>query len=344
MSVRASHNGVMTHRPLQILILGGTAWLGARTAWTALERGHQVTCLARGVSGEVPEGATLVVADRDRPGAYDEVVGRDWDAVVEVSWQPRHVREAAEALAGRARHWTYVSSVAAYEPTREIVDEDAPLRPPAEVDEAVDGSRYDAAKSRCEADTLASHPGALIVRAGVIAGPDDPTDRTASWVRRAAQAGEGPMLVPAEPAVPVQIIDVRDLVEWIVEAIEAGVEGPVNAVGAQISMRALIEAARDVAGATGRIVEAPGAWLLENGVRQWKGPDSLGLWVDDRGGPARCGYHSDARYRALGGMRRTLSETLADMLAQERARGLDRPGLAPLSRARELELIGLLGA
>ncbi|WNM24325.1 reductase [Demequina capsici] len=332
----------MTHRPLKILILGGTAWLGALTARTAMTRGHDVTCLARGVSGAVPEGAHLVVSDRDQPGAYRQVANRDWDAVVEVSWQPRHVREAAEALAVRVGHWTYVSSVAAYLPVRHVIDEDAPLREPAAVDERVDGSRYDAAKSRCEADTLVAHPDAMVVRAGVIAGPDDPTDRTAYWVRRAAQAGDGPMLVPAEPAVPVQIIDVRDLVEWMVEAIEAGVTGPVNAVGARMSMRTLIDAARDVACATGPLVEAPGPWLLDHGVREWKGQSSMGLWVDDKGEPARCGYHSDRRYTGLGGRRRALADTLSDVLAQERALGLDREGLAPLSRGRELELIAQL--
>ncbi|MDN4473958.1 NAD-dependent epimerase/dehydratase family protein [Demequina zhanjiangensis] len=332
----------MTDRPLQILVLGGTAWLGALTARTALARGHHVTCVARGVSGAVPEGAELVVADRDEPGAYDAVADRDWDAVVEVSWQPRHVREAAEALAGRARHWTYVSSVAAYAPVRETISEDGPLREPAAIDERVDGSRYDAAKARCEADTLASHPDALLVRAGVIGGPGDPTDRLAYWPRRAAQAGDGPMLVPAEPSVPVQVIDVRDLVAWMLDSIESGLGGAVNAVGEAMSMRAMIDLARQVAGAAGPVVEAPGPWLQEHGVRQWKGDGSMGLWVDDDGGPARCGYHSDSRYLATGGRRRPLAETLADVLDEERELGLGRPGTAGLGRARELELIGEL--
>lgn len=327
----------MTASPLDILVLGGTAWLGSLTARTALERGHRVTCLARGESGAVPDGATLVTADRDEPGAYDAVVDRDWDAVIEVSWQPRHVREAAEAL--RARHWTYISSVAAYEPTRIMIDEAARLREPAGVDERVDGSRYDAAKVRCELDTLASHPAALLVRAGVIAGPGDPTDRLAYWPRSAARAGAGPMLVPAEPSTPVQVIDVRDLVVWLLDSIEAGLAGPVNAVGEQMTVRAMIDAAREVAGATGPIVEAPGPWLRDRGVREWKGADSLGLWVDDDGAGARCGFHGDSRYLATGGRRRPFRETLADVLAEERSRGLMREGTYGLSRERELELI-----
>ena len=326
-----------------LLVLGGTAWLGREIAALALARGWDVTCLARGSSGAVPPGAVLVRADRDLPDAYAGVVDRAWDAVVEVSWQPRQVREAAEALAGRAHHWTYISSVAAYAPTRSLVGEDAPLRAPAEPDERVDGSRYDAAKVRCELDTRASHPDALLVRAGAIAGPGDPTDRFACWPRAAVRAGDGPMLVPAEPSHPLQVIDVRDLVGWLVPAIEAGVVGPVNAVGEQHVMRAAIDAVRAIAGATGPCVEASGLWLLERGVRPWKGPDSMGLWVPDLGDDARCGYHSPARFLATRGTLRPLEETARDVLAEELALGPGRPGTSGLSRERELELIAALG-
>ncbi|WP_082092378.1 hypothetical protein [Demequina pelophila] len=326
-----------------LLILGGTAWLGRDIARQAIERGWAVTCLARGASGAVAPGAELVVADRDRPGAYDAVAGREWDAAIEVSWQPRHVREAAEALRGRVAHWTYVSSVAAYEPARTLIAEDAPLRAPAARDEVVDGARYDAAKVRCELDTRASFPEALLVRAGVIAGPGDPTDRFAQWPRRAALAGDGPLLAPAEPAFPLQVIDVRDLAAWMLDAIASGVTGPVNAAGEQVAMRDAVALARRVAGGSGPVVEAPAAWLLERGVRPWKGPDSLGLWVPDDGGGARCGFHSPARYLATGGRLRPLEGTMRDVLEEERSLGLGRPGTAGLTRTRELGLIAELG-
>ncbi|WP_062317218.1 NAD-dependent epimerase/dehydratase family protein [Demequina maris] len=322
-----------------LLILGGTAWLGREIAAQAVARGWDVTCLARGVSGVVAPGAELVVADRDASGCYAEVADRDWDAVVEVSWQPRHVREAAEALAGRALHWTYISSVAVYAPTRAVVAEDAPLREPVLPDVAVDGSQYDAAKVRCELETVRAQPDALLVRAGVIVGPGDPTERFAYWPRRAALAGEGPMLVPAPPAYPLQLIDVRDLVAWHLVAIEAGLSGPVNAVGEQRAGLDLIELVREVAGAHGPLVRPDAAWLLERGVRPWKGEGSLPLWVPDDGGPARTGFHDGSRFRDTGGLRRPLIETVRDVLTEERTLGVDRPGLAGLSRERELALI-----
>mgnify|MGYP000734205814 CR=1 FL=1 len=320
-----------------LLILGGTAWLGRETAREALERGWEVTCLARGASGDVAPGAALVTADRDEPGAYAAVAGTRWDAVLEVSWQPRHVREAAEAI--DAAHWTYVSSVAAYAPARHVIDESAPLRDPVERDARVDGSLYDAAKVRCELDTVASHPDALLVRAGVIVGPGDPTERFAYWPRRAMQAGDHAMIEPAGDPHPVQVLDVRDLAAWMVAAIEAGVTGPVNAVGPQLRFRDMVWAARAAAVTTGARVEVGHDRLADLDVRQWKGPRSLPLWVPDDGGPSRIGYHSDARFLETGARLRPLEETMRDVLAEEVALGIDRPVAGGLTRDEELAIL-----
>ncbi|MGB3413737.1 MAG: reductase, partial [Microbacteriaceae bacterium] len=97
----------------RVLILGGTAWLGREIARAALADGAEVFCLARGESGKVPDGVTLVVADRSQPDAYAALQG-EWDEVIEISYEPDFVRGALDALASRAKHWTLISTCSVY--------------------------------------------------------------------------------------------------------------------------------------------------------------------------------------------------------------------------------------
>ncbi|WNM24328.1 reductase [Demequina capsici] len=323
-----------------LLILGGTAWLGAEIARQAVARGWDVTCLARGTSGVAPAGATLVPVDRSSPGAYDAVAGRRFDAVVEVSWQPRFVQEALVALAGATDHWTYVSSVSVYAAVRAENTEDSPRQPALDPRADATGADYAQAKVACEDLTLALRPQALIARPGLIVGPGDPSDRFGYWPARAALAGEGPLLVPKDAA-PTQSLDVRDLAAWILDAGAAGVVGPVNAVGEQIPLADVVALAREVAGHTGEVREATTPWLAIHRVVGWSGPRALPLWV--AAGPfPPMGTHASARYRDSGGAWRPQAETMRDVLAWERGLGVDRERATGLSRDAELELIGQL--
>lgn len=99
---------------MRLLVLGGTCWLGGCIATSALEHGHHVTCLTRGDSGAAPDGATFVRADRDKPDAYDGVIHDAWDAVVDVSRQPGHVRRAVTALTDRSGSFVFISSGSVY--------------------------------------------------------------------------------------------------------------------------------------------------------------------------------------------------------------------------------------
>jgi len=316
---------------MRLLVLGGTAFLSRAVAADALARGHEVTCAARGTSGSVPEGARLVAVDRTRPlpdlGAFD--------AVVDVARHPSWVRGAMAAHADA--HWVFVSTVNVY------ADDATPGGTPAtlplvdaieeDVDLKEDPEAYGPMKVACERVVLGGAASAMVMRPGLIVGPEDPTGRFSYWPQRLDVGGE--VLAPGDPADVMQVADVRDLAAWAVTACEQRTTGVYDGVGRAMPISDLLAQC-----AEGVDSEVTWTWvdqefLQAQEVEPWMGPGAIPLWLprpDYDGLPAHdVGPSLDAGLTI-----RPLADTTRDTLAWLRATPDATVSGISLDREREL--------
>lgn len=316
-----------------VLVLGGTAWLGSEIVRQLIVSGDKVTCLARGDSGQPPAGAVFVQADRTTSDAYKAVADRAWDEVIELSYDPAFVSGAIKALSETAQHWTLVSSVSVYATnTDPDADESAPLLDPVDLED------YGQAKVAAE---FASHEALgnrlLIVRPGLIAGPGDGSDRFSYWVSRFALAGSEPVLTPLPEGRLVQVIDVQDLAAFITSAGRNGVTGFINATGDQHPLADVLNLSAEISGFTGIMISAGDEWLLEHDVRFWAGPRSLPLWLPLA--DIAFAQRDNTAFHTAGGKLMDLERTIRRILDEEVNLGLDRERRSGLSRTEELQLL-----
>jgi 2'-hydroxyisoflavone reductase len=326
---------------MRILVLGGTAFLSAETARQAVAAGHDVTCFARGSSAGPPDGANWVRGDRALgAAAYAELAG-GWDAVVDVSRDPVQARDALEVLGPVTEHWTFVSSCSVYaDHSVPGADESGVLLEPLPAGEAGTPEKYGESKSAIEQETISLvGEKAHLVRAGLIGGPGDTSDRYGYWPARFA-VDSGTVLLPDIPDAPTQIIDVRDLAAWILQGAESKLTGAYNALGDVVRFGDYIDQCRAEAGFGGAdVIRASEDWLVEQGVDYWAGPDSLPLWLPPDHGGFQARSNTAAKSRGM--VLRPWQETLAATLADERRRGLERERKAGLSRGTEQKLVAL---
>lgn len=321
---------------MELLILGGTAFLGRQVALSALADGHQVTCLARG-SAPPPEGVTFVPGDRDEDDALVPVSGRRWDAVVDLTSQPGRVRRAVRDL--DADHWVFVSTANVYAETSPAGHrEDDALAPALEGDTMSGPEDYGAAKVACEQLYAGSGTTATLVRSGLIGGAGDTSGRTGYWPWRFAHPVDGgpEVAVPDDPTFPCAVVDVRDLAAFVVTAARERLEGAYNVTGPTTSLGRFLEVAAEVAGTGARPLPVPPARLTKLGVNPWMGPRSMPLWIDD---PSMRGFGTmdTSRARAAGLATRPLDETLRAALDYEETREGSRP--AGLTDEEEREVL-----
>ena len=338
---------------MKLLVLGGTKFLGRHLVEAALARGHEVTLFNRGqLAPELFAGLERLRGDRD--GGLDALRGRRWDAVVDTSgYSPRVVRDSARLLSDAAEHYSFISSCSVYADTSAPgVDEehavgtlsDEHLREAEALEQSelirapFFGERYGPLKALCERAAEEAMPGRVLnVRAGLIVGPHDYSDRFTYWPRRVAEGGD--VLAPGDPARPVQFVDARDLAAWILRSAEGRLTGTFNATGPDqpLTFGRFLEECRTATGSDARFVWVEEQFLLDAGIQPWM---EVPLWTDSSDETSRYFLAVGVEKAVAAGLSfRPLAETVRDTLEWDLTRPAETERRAGLARERELEVL-----
>lgn len=318
---------------MNLLILGGTKFVGRHITSTALMRGHHVTLFNRGqTNANLFPTAEKVTGNRD--GGLDVLRGRKWDAVIDVNgYLPRVVGASAQLLESSVDRYIFVSTISVFADfTKPGQNEDSPLaRLKDPKTEVIDGETYGGLKVACEHAVQKAFPdGALILRPGYVVGPYDHTDRMTAWWRRITRGGE--MLAPGNPDAPIQFIDGRDLAAFVVDMTERHATGiyNLNGLGARFSWGECFE---QVLAATG--TDTALTWVDEEFLRRqnleggelpmFAHSEDAGIFTFNNHKAIAAGLHF-----------RPVAETIRDTLLWDASEGVHQLGLSP---AREMELL-----
>jgi 2'-hydroxyisoflavone reductase len=322
---------------MDLLILGGTAFLGRHLVKIALERGDTITLFNRRRTNPklFPQVETI---QGDRTLSLDALADRQWDVAIDTSgYHPKYVRASAQLLAPNIGRYLFISTISVYSDlTTPHPDEIAPVARLDDHDHAeVSNETYGPLKTHCEDVVQEIYgPRSLIIRPGLIVGPHDPTDRFTYWVARAQRGGE--ILAPEGPNVPVQYIDVRDLAAWTLDAAAAGLEGIYNATGpaTPTTIGQLLETCRQVSGVESTLTWASPEFLAAHKVAPFI---EMPLWV-----PSEVAglLTVDCRRAIAAGLSfRPIEETVRATLDWHATHRADEPLKAGLSPTREAELL-----
>jgi 2'-hydroxyisoflavone reductase len=333
-------------KPLRILILGGTGFIGPYQVRYALSRGHKVTTFNRGKThpGELPNEVEQLIGDRN--GQLDALKGHKWDVAIDnPTTLPAWVRDAARILKDNVERYVFISTISVYADTTKGMDETAPLAkydgPDAykETLEAVKASGYKTygpLKASSEKEAEQWFPGkTLIIRPGLIVGPRDETDRFTYWPVRIDRAGE--VAAPGKSSDPVQFIDARDLAEWTIRMAENRETGIYNATGPAkpLAIGEMLDQIKGSLNSDAKFTWLPAEFLQQQKVEAWS---DMPVWAGDELGLARTKIK---RALAKGLTFRPLAETTRDTLAWFKSLPQDRQAKlrAGLTPEREAEVL-----
>jgi 2'-hydroxyisoflavone reductase len=327
---------------MKILIIGGTRFLGRHLVNSARARGHEVTLFNRGKTNSDLFGQVDKIRG-DREKDLDQLSGYNWDAVIDTcGYFPRIVKMSAKALKDKVESYVFISSISVYESFQKIgVNESDPLgKIEDETIEEITDTSYGPLKVLCEkAVQDVFGVSSLIIRPGLIVGPHDPTDRFTYWPVRVARGGD--VLAPDKPEALTQIIDVRDLSDFIIELVQQNVSGVFNATGPghELTFGRLLDTCKLISASDAKFHWASADFLNQNNVTPWS---DMPAWLPDTGEDAGFAHVDISKAIRAGLAFRPFEDTVRDTLQWSKEYPVDHQWKAGLTSEREKELLNLL--
>lgn len=259
---------------MDILVIGGTLFVGRHFVQASLDAGHNVTLFNRGRSKPgLFADAEEIHGDRD--GGLDALKGRKWDMVYDPSgYVPRIVRQSAEFLRDSIGRYVFVSSISVYADQTNMSEDSQALHQLEDPNTEDVLSNYGGLKVACE-NVVSEIYGdrALNVRPGFIVGAYDTIPRLPVLLQRFDSDGER---LAGRPDQLVQFIHARDISDWVLSAVGKGLNGAYNLTGEPFEMQILLDTIVDKTGKDITITYTDDAFLQEHNVAPVNG---LTYWV-----------------------------------------------------------------
>ena len=322
-------------RPLRILILGGTGFIGPHQVRYAMYRGHDVTIFNRGrTAPDLFPGVEALIGDRD--GQLGALEGRTWDAVIDNSgYVPRHVRDSVELLRDSVGRYLFTSTGSVYDFDQDELTEDSGLLPIEDPESEDVNQYYGPLKILCEnAVTDGFKERGTVLRLHVVAGPGDTTDRFTYWPVRIDHGGE--IIAPGSQDTPVQYIDVRDLAEFMILCLERDIGGTYNTAGPALDPTSMAEFLYGIRAITSTPLSF--TWIDEEFLAEREG--RFQLWYPPTEGPIRGLSRVRSHKAVAAGLKfRPLAVTALDTLEWYRTLPEERRNQVALNLERDQGLL-----
>ena len=209
---------------MKILILGGSRFQGKYLCNDLINRGHKLTVMNRGITGEntIGENQRFIRCDRKEDNPFRELEQEEFDACIDTSgYSAEDLQKSGKTI--NTENYIFISTSFVYKRTNNLVDRESAI-------EKYGDDEYAQKKIDAEEELIKQRGDNrfLIVRPTMLIGKGDHTERMILAIKMARNK-----LRPDSKtqSTKINLVDVRDYVKNLVYHIENKTAGIANITG-----------------------------------------------------------------------------------------------------------------